>query len=378
MATVFIQKRKGKDTISYAVRYKDPNTRENKYYHSYRKMKDAQQAANDLRGLIDAGSPAKIRERKIRLSLLTFGQVSDLLRTEWVKRLKLGELAKKTHDEYIIRANVLGRVFGHRLLCEITGKEIEGYRETIASELTAVTANRSLAVIKKVFRHGLKVKAVLEDPSADIKFLSEKDHMRNRFLLPHDLDRLIEACQATRGKFYMPALILLGAEHGASRQEVLSLKWADINFTFKDRGLIRFFRSKTRRERMDYLMPRTKEALLAWQEHQAWMRHRHRIEGTVSELVFSHMQGAPLSRFDRAWQVACQAAGIKDFHFHDLRHTFCSNLLLSGADLKDVKEMIGHADIGMTDRYAHLTLDRMLLRQKSLASHYSNDGPRKD
>lgn len=52
-----------------------------------------------------------------------------------------------------------------------------------------------------------------------------------------------------KAKFYLPALILLGAEHGASRQEALSLKWADVNFSFKEIGVIRFFRSKTGRER---------------------------------------------------------------------------------------------------------------------------------
>lgn len=126
---------------------------------------------------------------------------------------------------------------------------------------------------------------------------------------------------------------------------------------------------------MEYIMPRTKGALLSWQKHQAFMRHRKRIDGTIFELVFSHLDGTPMLRFDHAWQVACEVAGIKDFHFHDLRHTFCSNLLLSRADLKDVKEMIGHSDIGMTDRYAHLTLERMRFRQERLASHYTSDTP---
>jgi site-specific recombinase XerD len=69
-------------------------------------------------------------------------------------------------------------------------------------------------------------------------------------------------------------------------------------------------------------------------------------------------------------------AGIVNLHFHDLRHTFCSNPLLSGAGLKDVKEMIGHSDISMTDRYAHLSLDRKLFWQEQLAKHYRIGTPR--
>ena len=73
----------------------------------------------------------------------------------------------------------------------------------------------------------------------------------------------------------------------------------------------------------------------------------------------------------KAWRQALEIARIENFHFHDLRHTFCSNLILSGASLKDVKEMIGHSDISMTDRYSHLTLDRRALVQSNLSSHYS-------
>jgi len=48
-------------------------------------------------------------------------------------------------------------------------------------------------------------------------------------------------------------------------------------------------------------------------------------------------------------------AGIEDFHFHDLRHTFASQVLLKGGTLKDVQELLGHKTMTMTLRYAHLT-----------------------
>lgn len=66
-------------------------------------------------------------------------------------------------------------------------------------------------------------------------------------------------------------------------------------------------------------------------------------------------------------------AGLNDFHYHDLRHTFCSNLLLSGSDLKDVKEMIDHSDLAMTDRYAHLTIKHKRIRQDELAKYYARE-----
>jgi site-specific recombinase XerD len=99
---------------------------------------------------------------------------------------------------------------------------------------------------------------------------------------------------------------------------------------------------------------------------------QEKIDSNGSELVFGHLDGKPIKSFHKAWKEVCNKAGIKDFHFHDLRHTFCSNLLLSGSDLKGVKEMIGHNDLSMTDRYSHLTLNHKRLQQARLAEHYTN------
>jgi site-specific recombinase XerD len=91
----------------------------------------------------------------------------------------------------------------------------------------------------------------------------------------------------------------------------------------------------------------------------------------LSNRIFCRINGDPIKRFDSAWRNVCKLAKLPELHFHDLRHTFCSNLLLSGADLKQVKEMIGHKDIAMTDRYAHLTLNHKRSYQNKLAEHYA-------
>jgi len=372
MATVVIQKRERQNRNSYVIHYKDPSTAKTKYYRTFKRFKDAQQAANELRNLIDLGKILGIQKNKTKLNLLTFSEVAELLKQEWHKRVNQGKLKEKTFEEYVYQLNVLNRIFGKQLLCKILKDEILRYQADVASEFSNVTSNRRVFIIKHVFKHGLEIRAVLDDSVVQIKYLSEKEQERNKFLLPLDLDKIIEASQETRGKFYMPALIYLGAEHGASRQEALSLNWRDIDFDYNGQGMIRFFRTKNNRERTEYLMPRTKEALLKWEEHQKWMRHRKKIDHCGSDFVFCTLNGIPMKRFDKAWRATCGIVGVKDFHYHDLRHTFCSNVLLSGGDLKDVKEMIGHNDLSMTDRYSHLTLNHKRLRQDKLAEYYVN------
>jgi integrase len=371
MATVFIQVRKRKNRNSYVVYYKDPATLRLRYYKTFRRQKDANDAANEMRTLIDTGKAASLQKCRVKPRLLTFSEVAQLQNVTWHERLEGGDISQKTFLEYTHIVGKLNKVFGNHRLYEISKEKITAYQSHLASESSNVNANRVLFIIKQVFKRGIAENAVLDDPSIGIQYLSERMHERNRFLLPAEIERLVEASRRTRARFYLPALIFLGAEHGASKQEALSLRWCNIDFEYEGRGMIRFFRTKNSRERTEYLMPRTRQALLDWRKHQNWMRKRKRVSSVKSDLVFCRLDGTPIKRFDSAWRLARRGAGLQDFHFHDLRHTFCSNLLLSGSDLKDVKEMIGHSDISMTDRYSHLTLTHKLQQQSKLAEHYS-------
>jgi integrase len=374
MATVVIQKRKGKKGMAYAIRYGDPITGKKKHYKTFRRLKDAQQSSNELRALLDLG---KIPERKsTRFNPLTFSDVADSLRDEWYKRLGLNEFSEKTWYEYGTWLGALERTFGKRLLCQVTRDDVMSYREQQIEKNSAISANKYLSIMKAVFAHGLKIRAILENSVEDIPLLSEKAHERKRFLFPKELNKLIAATQVVRAKFYLPAIILLGAEHGASKQEILSLTWSDVDFDYDGKGLIHFFRTKNKRDRTEFLMPRSRKTLLEWKDHLEWKRHRANVNEPKSDYVFCRIDGTPLKRFDKAWRRSLELAGIKDFHFHDLRHTFCSNLILSGGSLKDAKEMIGHSDISMTDRYSHLSMEHCLSKQKQLAEHYSGgSGP---
>jgi integrase len=62
-----------------------------------------------------------------------------------------------------------------------------------------------------------------------------------------------------------------------------------------------------------------------------------------------------MKRVDRSFAAALKRAGIEDFRFHDLRHTFASHFIMRGGRLKELQEILGHKDIKMTMRYAHLS-----------------------
>ena len=79
----------------------------------------------------------------------------------------------------------------------------------------------------------------------------------------------------------------------------------------------------------------------------------------TSPWVFAHESGEKLRSIDNGFNAACRRAGIKDFHIHDLRHTCAAWLVSSGAQLADVKDLLGHSTITMTERYAHLAPERV-------------------
>ncbi|SDP22820.1 tyrosine-type recombinase/integrase [Desulforhopalus singaporensis] len=369
MATVNIVKRNREKGMRYQVYFKDPSTGKKKYYKTFQRQKDAQQAANDLRALLDSGKlPDKSRNK---VHMMTFKEVADILEIEWKEKFQTGELAEKTISTYTDGLRPVKVEFGKILLNEIKEEHIKSYRAKVASELSNVSSNKRLFAIKQVFKKGIELNVVMDDPAIGINKLSEKEHERNRFLLPNELFALVDAAKKTKAKHYLPALIWLGAEHGASKQEVLSLKWSKVDFDFENDGKIRLFRTKNMMERTDFLMPNTKDALLHWKKHQEQMRKRKRISAGDSDFVFSHLNGSPIKCFNRAWWSALKIAGIENFHYHDLRHTFCSNLILSGVGIKEVKEMIGHSDIAMTDRYSHLSMDHKLRKQNQLSDYYA-------
>jgi integrase len=90
--------------------------------------------------------------------------------------------------------------------------------------------------------------------------------------------------------------------------------------------------------------------------------------------VFRTPQGGPYRNFRTAFERAVEHAGLEDFTFHDLRHTFASRLVMAGVDLPTVKELLGHKGIAMTLRYTHLSTDHKQ-RAVNMLAQFGNKVP---
>ena len=196
MATVVIQRVKRQERFSYNVLYKDPVTRKTKYYTTFPKKKDAQQCANDLRALIDTGKRPKSKAKK--LQLLTFAEIAEILSRFWQAKLNKDQLSVETVEGYKTWVTILNRTFGPKLLCDISEMEIKRYQKYALDNFTPAYANRSLFIIKQIFKQGLEENAILLDPCAQIAYLNEKQHERNNFILPAEIISLVEFSQKTR------------------------------------------------------------------------------------------------------------------------------------------------------------------------------------
>jgi len=97
----------------------------------------------------------------------------------------------------------------------------------------------------------------------------------------------------------------------------------------------------------------------------------HSLDRTA--LIFGNKEGGVWDRLRKQWAHAICVAGLEDFRFHDLRHTFASRLVTRGVDLAVLRELLGHRDYQMTLRYAHLAPSRMKEAVAVLAQDYQEN-----
>jgi integrase len=172
------------------------------------------------------------------------------------------------------------------------------------------------------------------------------------FLSFEEAERLIDAADGE-----WRTMILVGCKTGMRQGELMALRWEDVDL---GAGRIVVRRSAYKSLAGAWLVGATKngktrEIALGDRVRAALQAHRHErgpfVFCTADGRMFRRNETyAPLAR-------AIKRAGLRPFGWHTLRHTFASHLVMRGVALKAVQELLGHATILMTQRYAHLAPD---------------------
>lgn len=240
-------------------------------------------------------------------------------------------------------------------------------------EVKASTLNRQVGALKAALNWGVRRGFVPHNPAAKLESLQEHDsEAKVRFLSDDERKRLFAALDAReealrtarerhnawlqdremplypdlRKRFFVDHLkpmVIVSLNTGIRRGALFRLEWRDIDFL---NGVLTI-RAAVSKSGTAYHVPlnnASRETLSRWREQCAG-------EG----LVFpSPKDGGVMDNCGSAWESVLKMASIQNFRWHDMRHDFASQLVMRGCDLNTVRELMGHASMTMTLRYAHL------------------------
>jgi site-specific recombinase XerD len=315
--------------------------------------------------------------------VLTFGAFFKDIYEPWV--LDERKAAKTTI--YLIESNF--KFLFDTPMEKITIAQIEQWRSKAKKTgLKSSTLNRRVTALKAAINWAAKRNIIENNPLAKLERLQEVDTvLKVRYLFNDERERLLKALDERedemrrardshnewseerelptapplkKGEFtdHLKPIILLSLSTGIRRDGVLSLVWSDVNF--EDRIItVRAASSKSQKQ---YYVPMND---LAFDTMTRWRAQSKRT--SPGSLVFPSPQtGKKMDNCNTAWENLLKRAEIENFRWHDMRHDFASHLVMKGVDLNTVRELLGHADLKMTLRYAHLAPENKLQAVKLL------------
>jgi integrase len=253
----------------------------------------------------------------------------------------------------------------NRPLSEITAWKVEKYKAKRLKEdsVSAATVNRDLVRLKALVAKAVEWEALRENPLATVRRVKGEADAIVRYLTDAEekaLRRALDerdkraklrrasgnAWRSERGREALPSIagyvdhlqpmVLLSLNTGMRRGELTSITWDDVDARRKVLT-IRGGYSKAGKARH---IPLNAEALEVLKRY----RKQHSGEGRIF----------PVHSVKKSWGQLLTKAKISSFRWHDLRHSFASRLVMKGVDLNTVRELLGHSDLKMTLRYAHL------------------------
>ncbi|MDP9084027.1 MAG: site-specific integrase [Pseudomonadota bacterium] len=273
---------------------------------------------------------------------------------------------------------------------EIDRNLIEGWRQRRrAAGNQPVTVNRGVQRLHALLAKAVEWKVIDKHPFSGLKPLRHDRSGHVRYLNETEETALRDALQARDNKLreernrfnkwledrgrrtfpprtnrfvdHLTPIVLVAMNTGLRRGEIFQLEWKDIDLV--DRLVtVTGAKAKSGQTRRLPLNQEAYEVLTSWHAQADKRGGSH---------VFPGVNGLRLTTINTAWRSLQAAAGLPDFRFHDLRHHFASRLVQSGIDLNTVRELLGHADITMVLRYAHMSPDRLSMAVEQVARRAS-------
>jgi integrase len=267
-------------------------------------------------------------------SNLTFSQL-----VQWFLALPVVRQNKTIKD--IERAcRDLEKVFGPILVREIKPAMVEMYQKQRLEEPTwqgkprsTANVNRTITVMKRMFNLAVREELADKNPCWKIKMLTE-NHARERILSPEELDRLLSHLPR-----HAALVVHFGYLTGMRAREIFTLTWGKVDLANR---IVRLSAedTKTKEPRLIFINDMVLDIL----------SEAGRVRGLSHNQVFTY-KGRPIKGIRTAFLGACVRAGIGDFRFHDLRHTFNTNMRKAGVDQSVIMKLTGHKTAAMFHRY---------------------------
>ena len=341
-----INKLVGKKKTTWQIDYLDPNGKRIRVM--FKKRKDAE------------------AELGKRVAMIAEGRYLDKKREYTTTMKELVETYRENHEDQAgyktFKQYVIPRIrkyFGEdNKLSDIRYKHLETYRNHLKKLLTKhgtirkkSTVNREIACLQHMFNKSVEWEMLDRSPFEKGKKLKQKENnQRLRFLSEDEITRLRDASTP-----YLINIVDCALNTGMRKGEILSLKWGQIK-----NGMIYLRKTKTDEPRQIPINDALQVVFDDLKKHGEPSNVK-RLDGkkvlipkSKTDHVFT-FQGKPMKDVKRVFGKALKKADIDDFRFHDLRHTFASHLVMNGATIKDVQELLGHKDLKMTMRYSHLS-----------------------
>ena len=279
----------------------------------------------------------------------------------------------KSHGENLARIRVDFADWMGKPMTGLNRWLIEGWRrKELQRGLSPSTVNRTVQRLQGVLSKAVQWGVITVHPFAGLKPLKTDRRGRVRYLsedeeqaLRKALDERDTELREQRERFnrwrvirhlkpfpvrdgdfvdYIRPVVLLALNTGLRRGELLALRWRDIDLGLRMLTVVAAS-AKNGQTRRVPLNREATDLLTRWRAYQG---------GKPEAQVFAGQGGARMARIDSAWRSLRKRAAMGDCRLHDLRHHFASRLVQQGTDLNVVRELLGHSDITMVLRYAHL------------------------